>query len=518
MMTEAMAAPLTIIGFSLGVELVLGCAALLLLLLGLLLPARNAARLVCGLSVVVLLALAALLLWIQQDWRFGSEAMQSNAQTNIQSNIETNIQSNIMASLIYQHFRLDAFALFAKLLILLTTACVLVIGRVFVRNDSVSPSLYRFEYSIIVLLATLGMCLMVSAQSLLALYVGLELQSLALYICAAFQRDNLRSSEAGLKYFMLGALSSALLLFGCSLLYGSVGAIDFASILSAASLESSLMLQVGMVLTLSALAFKISAVPFHMWTPDVYEGAPSSTVAFLATASKIAALGLLMRLLVEAFLPLREAWQPILAMLALASMVLGALATLPQSNIKRFIAYSAIAHIGILLIGFTTATPEGMRAVLFYLSIYMVMSLGLFAVLLALRNAGQPSERLSDLSGLSRSDPKAALALSVLMFSMAGLPPFAGFFAKFYVFLAALRGDLAWLALCGVGASVVSAFYYIRIVKVMYFDEPQEQVTIKGRSNRWILYASACAVTLLTLSPSWLLQQSEQAVRVLFAL
>ena len=503
-MTETMTTPLLALGFSLGVELVLGCAVLLLLLLGLLLPARNAARLVCGLSVVVLLALAALLLWIQQDWRFGSEAM----------------QSNVMANLIHQHFRLDAFALFAKLLILLTTACVLVIGQVFVSNDAVSQSLYRFEYAIIVLLATLGMCLMVSAQSLLALYIGLELQSLALYICAAFQRDNLRSSEAGLKYFMLGALSSALLLFGCSLLYGSVGAIDFASISSAARLsaESSLMLQVGLVLTLSALAFKISAVPFHMWTPDVYEGAPSSTVAFLATAAKVAALALLMRLLVEAFLPLKEAWQPILAILALASMALGALATLPQSNIKRFIAYSAIAHVGILLIGFSTATPEGMRAVLFYLSIYMVMSLGLFAVLLALRNAGQPSERLSDLAGLSRSDPKAALALSMLMFSMAGLPPFAGFFAKFYVFLAALRGDLAWLALCGVAASVVSAFYYIRIVKVMYFDEPQEQVTLKGRSNRWILYASALAVVLLTLSPSWLLQQSEQAVRVLFAL
>ncbi len=502
-----MTAAATTLWFSTGVELVLASAALLLLLLGLFLPERNSARVVCNLSVVLLLALAVLLMWSWQDGRFPNESA-------------TTASTTAMAELIHRHFRLDAFALFGKVVILLTTACVLTIGQVFVRNDAVSQSLYRFEYVIVVLLATLGMCLMVSAQSLLALYVGLELQSLALYICAAFQRDNLRSSEAGLKYFILGALSSALLLFGCSLLYGSVGAIDFASILSAASLwkETSLMLQVGMVLTLSAIAFKISAVPFHMWTPDVYEGAPSSTVAFLATAAKVAALALLMRLLVEAFLPLREAWQPILALLALASMLLGALATLPQSNIKRFVAYSAIAHIGILLIGFTTATPEGMRAVLFYLCIYMIMSLGLFAVLLALRKAGQPSERLGDLSGLSHSDPKAALALSVLMFSMAGLPPFAGFFAKFYVFLAALRGDLAWLALCGVAASVVSAFYYIRIVKVMYFDEPQEQVALAGRSNRWILYCSAFAVVVLTLSPSWLLQQGEKAVRVLFAL
>ncbi len=502
-MSEVLAA----LWFSLGVELVLACATLLLLLLGLLLPERNSARLVCYLSILLLVALAALLLWSRQDWRFSNESFSSEPAVTA------------VASLIDRHFRLDAFALFGKVLILLTTACVLVIGQVFVRHEAVSKSLYRFEYVIVVLLATLGMCLMVSAQSLLALYVGLELQSLALYICAAFQRDNLRSSEAGLKYFMLGALSSALLLFGCSLLYGSVGAIDFASISSASlSGESSLMLQVGMVLTLSAIAFKISAVPFHMWTPDVYEGAPSSTVAFLATAAKVAALALLMRLLVEAFLPLSEAWQPILALLALASMLLGALATLPQSNLKRFVAYSAITHIGILLIGFATATPEGMRAVLFYLSIYMTMTLGLFAVLLAMRNAGQPSERLYDLSGLSHTDPKAALALSVLMFSMAGLPPFAGFFAKFYIFLEALRSDLAWLALCGVVASVVSAFYYIRIVKVMYFDEPQEQVTLRGRSNRWILYGAAVAVVVLTLSPSWLLQQSEQAVRVLFAL
>ena len=496
---------LTILWFSLGVELVLANAALFLLLLGLMLPARSATHSVCYLSIALLLALAALLLWSQHDWRFVRDTPPPNA----------------IASLIHQHFRLDAFALFSKVLILLTTACVLVIGQVFVRNDVVSKSLYRFEYVVIVLLATLGMCLMVAAQSLLALYIGLELQSLALYICVALQRDNLRSSEAGLKYFMLGALSSALLLFGCSLLYGSVGAIDFASIFSAASVahgESSLMLQVGMVLTLSALAFKISAVPFHMWMPDVYEGAPSSTVAFLATAAKVAALALLMRLLVEAFLPLQEAWKPILAILALASMLLGALATLPQSNLKRFIAYSAIAHVGILLIGFTTATPEGMRAVLFYLCIYMVMSLGLFAVLLAIRNAEQPSERLGDLSGLSHNDPKGALALSVLMFSMAGLPPFAGFFAKLYIFLAALRSDLAWLALCGVAASVVSAFYYVRIVKVMYFDEPQELITLNGRSNRWILYASAFAVVAITLFPSWLLQHSERAVRVLFAL
>ena len=495
---------LTTLWFSLGVEIVLAIATLFLLLLGLLLPAQSAPRLVCYLSVALLVALATLLLWLHKDWHF-----------------DTTPSNEAMAALIRQHFHFDAFALFAKVLILLTTACTLVIGQVFVLHDVVSKSLYRFEYVIIVLLATLGMCLMVSSQSLLALYIGLELQSLALYICAALQRDNLRSSEAGLKYFMLGALSSALLLFGCSLLYGSVGSIDFSALLAAISGSSpaaaSLMFQVGMVLTLSALAFKISAVPFHMWTPDVYEGAPCSTVAFLATASKVAALALLMRLLVEAFLPLREAWQPILALLALSSMLLGALATLPQSNLKRFVAYSAIAHVGILLIGFTTATPEGMRAVLFYLSVYMIMSLGFFAMLLALRNAGQLSERLQDLSGLSRSDPKAALALSVLMFSLAGLPPFAGFFAKFYIFLAALRADLAWLALCGVAASVISAFYYIRIVKVMYFDEAQEQITLEGRSNRWVLYISALTVVVLTLFPSWLLQQSEQAVRVLFA-
>ena len=492
------------IWLSLGVEIVLAVSALSLLLVGLALPAKIATRIVSHSAVILLLSMVAVLLWAQGQLPLTF----------------TNDHDELTSLMLTKHFHFDAFALYIKILILFSSACVLVIGLGFIRSEPMRKSLYRFEYVVIILLATLGMCLMVSAQSLLALYVGLELQSLALYIAAALQRDNLRSSEAGLKYFMLGALSSGLLLFGCSLLYGSAESIEFAGIL--ASLENPnhpapTMLLIGMVLTLSAIAFKISAVPFHMWTPDVYEGAPSSIVAFFATASKIAALALLMRLLVEAFLPLLDDWRPIISILAVASMFVGALATIPQTNIKRFVAYSAIAHIGIILIGFASATPESMRAVLFYLCVYMTMSLGLFAFILAMRSSGEVTERMQDLAGLARSDAKAALALSVLMFSMAGLPPFIGFFAKFYIFLAALRTELVVIALCGALASVISAFYYIRIVKIMYFDDAQENFVLQGVGNRWVLYASAIAVVGLTLAPSILLERGEQAIRALFA-
>lgn len=487
-----------------GVEIALAVGALSLLLVGLFLHTSRATRIVSHLAVALMLIIIAALLWVQEQLPI---TFSSNA-------------GELTSLMLTKHFRFDALAIYIKILILSASVCVLVIGQGFISCDLTQKNLNRFEYVIILLLAVLGMCLMVSAQSLLALYVGLELQSLSLYIVATLQRDSPRSSEAGLKYFMLGALSSGLLLFGCSLIYGSVGVINFESILinlQNSNYNTPTMLLIGMVLTLSAIAFKISAVPFHMWTPDVYEGAPSPMVAFFATASKIAALALLMRLLVEAFLPLRNDWQPIIAMLAIASMILGALATIPQTNMKRFIAYSSITHVGIILIGFASATPDSMRAVLFYLCIYVVMSLGIFAVLLAMRTSEQITERMQDLAGLARSDAKAALALSIIMFSMAGLPPFAGFLAKFYIFLAAMRTNLALLAICGALASVISAFYYIRIIKIMYFDQAQENFVIHGRSNRWVLYASAIAVLSLTIAPSLLLERGGQAVFVLFS-
>ena len=334
----------------------------------------------------------------------------------------------------------------------------------------------RFEYPVLFVLATLGMMMMVSANDLIALYMGIELQSLALYVIAAFKRDSLRSTEAGLKYFVLGALSSGMLLYGCSLIYGFTGATGFDAIATAMKGQehASIGLIVGIVFLCAGLAFKVSAVPFHMWTPDVYEGAPTPVTAFFAVAPKIAALALFMRALIVPFVAISADWQQIIVVISVASMLLGAFAAIWQNNLKRLMAYSSIGHVGYALIGLAAGSAEGVRGVLVYLAIYVAMNLGTFACILCMRRKTGMVEGISDLSGLSKSNPLMALALAIFMFSMAGIPPLGGFFGKFYVFVAAVNAELYALAVIGVLASVVGAFYYLRIIKVMYFDEPAE--------------------------------------------
>jgi NADH-quinone oxidoreductase subunit N len=315
---------------------------------------------------------------------------------------------------------------------------------------------------------------MISANDLISLYLGLELQSLALYVVAAFQRDSLRSTEAGLKYFVLGALSSGMLLYGASMIYGFAGTTGFLGLATALtdSAAAPVGLIIGLVFVLTGLAFKVSAVPFHMWTPDVYEGAPTPATAFFSVAPKMAALALFVRVMVHPFGDLIEQWRQIIWFIAVASMLLGSFAAINQTNIKRLMAYSSIGHVGYALIGLAAGSEAGVRGILIYMAIYLFMNVGTFAVILCMRREGRMVERIDDLSGLSRSQPTLALALAIFMFSMAGIPPLAGFFAKFYIFMAAIDAHLFVLAVIGVVTSVVGAFYYIRIVKLMYFDEP----------------------------------------------
>lgn len=366
-------------------------------------------------------------------------------------------------------FTIDPFTRFAKLLVLLGAALAVVMSVTFIRRENMD----RFEFPILIALAALGMIMMVSANSLIALYLGLELQSLSIYVIAAFNRDSAKSSEAGLKYFVLGALSSGLLLYGSSLVYGFTGSVDFQVIASAiGSDKPSIGLIFGLVFILAALAFKVSAVPFHMWTPDVYEGAPTPVTAFMAGAPKVAAMALTVRVLFTAFPGITPEWKQIVVFVSIASMILGAFAAIGQSNIKRLMAYSSIGHMGYVLVGVAAGTADGIRGVLTYLAIYVVMNAGVFCVILAMRRPEGQVERVEDLAGLSRSRPMVAFILAMLMFSLAGIPPLAGFFAKFYVFMAAIQAGLYTLSVIGVLSSVVGAYYYLRIVKVMYFDEP----------------------------------------------
>ncbi len=366
-------------------------------------------------------------------------------------------------------FVIDPFTRFIKLLVLLAAALSVIMSVTFIRRENMD----RFEFPILIALAALGMIMMVSSNSLIALYLGLELQSLSIYVIAAFNRDSARSSEAGLKYFVLGALSSGLLLYGSSLVYGFTGSVDYQTIAAAISTgHPSVGLIFGLVFILAALAFKISAVPFHMWTPDVYEGAPTPVTALMASAPKVAAMALIIRVLFTAFPGITPEWKQIIVFVSIASMVLGAFAAIGQSNIKRLMAYSSIGHMGYVLVGVAAGTVEGLRGVLIYLAIYVVMNAGVFCVILGMRRAGEQVENIADLAGLSRSRPMVAFLLAMLMFSLAGIPPLAGFFAKFYVFMAAIKANLYLLSVIGVLSSVVGAYYYLRIVKVMYFDEP----------------------------------------------
>ncbi|MCE9651396.1 MAG: NADH-quinone oxidoreductase subunit NuoN [Parvibaculum sp.] len=366
-------------------------------------------------------------------------------------------------------FVVDPFTRFIKLLILLGAAAAVIMSVTFIRREGMD----RFEFPVLISLAALGMMMMVSSGSFIALYLGLELQSLCIYVIAAFNRDSARSSEAGLKYFVLGALSSGLLLYGCSLVYGFTGSVEFATVAKLIGTEhASAGLIFGLVFILAALAFKVSAVPFHMWTPDVYEGAPTPVTAFMAGAPKVAAMALTLRVLFTAFPGISPEWTQIVVFVSIASMVLGSFAAIGQSNIKRLMAYSSIGHMGFTLVGVAAGTADGIRGVLIYLTIYVVMNAGVFCCILAMRRNGQQVETISDLAGLSRTQPVVAFLFAMLMFSLAGIPPLAGFFAKFYVFVAAVQAGLYTLAVIGVLASVVGAFYYLRIVKVMYFDEP----------------------------------------------
>ena len=356
----------------------------------------------------------------------------------------------------------------------------------------------RFEFPVLILFATLGMLMMISANDLMSLYLGLEIQSLSLYVIAAFRRDALRSSEAGLKYFVLGALSSGMLLYGISMVYGFAGSTNFADLAGVFSggEAPSLGVIVGLVFVISGLAFKISAVPFHMWTPDVYEGSPTPVTAFFASAPKIAAMALTVRVLMGPFFDLVEQWQQIVVFISIASMVLGSLAAIAQQNIKRLMAYSSIGHVGYALVGLAAGSSEGIRGIAIYMAIYLVMNVGTFAVILCMKQKDRMVEQISDLSGLSKTNPMLALALGIFMFSMAGIPPLAGFFGKLYVFMAAVESGLYTLAVVGVLTSVISAFYYLRIVKVMYFDEPEESFDRPGRELASVLGVSAVWILL----------------------
>jgi len=412
----------------------------------------------------------------------------------------------------------DPFAAFMKTLVFAGSALAIVMSMSFNERERIA----RFEFPVLIVFATVGMMMMISANDLIALYMGLELQSLALYVIAAFHRDSLRSSEAGLKYFVLGALSSGMLLYGASLIYGFLGSTNFGDIadtfVGTAGATPSLGLIVGLVFLLVGLAFKIAAFPFHMWTPDVYEGAPTPVTAFFAAAPKLAAMGLLLRVLIGPFLEMAVEWQQIVVALSVGSMLLGGFAAINQSNIKRLMAYSSIGHIGFALVGLAAADETGVQSVLVYMTIYLVMVIGTFCCILCMRRHGRMLEGIDDLRGLARTNPMMALALSVFMFSMAGIPPLAGFFAKLYVFLAAIQAGLYALAVIGVLASVVAAFYYIRIVKVMYFDEPLDSLDRPiGREMVAIQTGAGLAIGLFFLWPGPLLDAAEIAVRSLFA-
>jgi NADH-quinone oxidoreductase subunit N len=368
-------------------------------------------------------------------------------------------------------FVVDDFARFLKILAILGSAAAILMSIDYDKREKQQ----RFEYSVLIVLSTLGMLMLISAADLIALYLGLELMSLPLYVVAASHRSSLRSTEAGLKYFVLGALSSGMLLYGASLVYGFTGTVNFSGIAqSAADADAGTGLIFGLVFLFAGFCFKVSAVPFHMWTPDVYEGAPTPVTAFFAAAPKVAGIAMFVRVAVSAFPGITGQWQEIVAFVSVASMLLGSFAAIGQRNIKRLMAYSSIGHMGFALIGLAAGTSEGVQGVLVYMAIYVTMTLGVFAVILSMRRSGGMVESIDQLAGLARTHPTMAFFLAMLLFSMAGVPPLAGFFAKFYVFLAAIKAGLYILAVIGVLASVVGAYYYLAIVKIMYFDEPAE--------------------------------------------
>lgn len=464
-------------------ELILAVGALALLMIGVF-KGERATPLVTSLSVVVIVIAGLALIFMTPDGVTFSGA-----------------------------FVLDPFARFMKVLSLIGSGFAVLMSADFARRESFD----RFEYPVLIVIATLGMMLMISASDLISLYLGLELQSLALYVVTAINRDSEKSSEAGLKYFVLGALSSGILLYGASLVYGFTGHTDFAGIAAALSGgPASVGLVFGIVFVIAGIAFKVSAVPFHMWTPDVYEGAPTPVTAFLAAAPKAAAMAMFVRALAGAFGPAVADWQQVITFVALASMLLGAFAAIGQRDIKRLMAYSSIGHMGFALVGLAAGTQAGVQGVIVYMSIYVAMTLGVFAVILFMRRQGRAVEEIGDLAGLSRTHPVIAFIFAMLMFSLAGIPPLAGFFAKFYVFLAAIEAHLYMLSIVGVLSSVVGAFYYLRLVKIMYFDEPAGAFEPMSGALRLVLGISGAFVILYVVFAGPLGQAAAAAAKTFF--
>ena len=401
----------------------------------------------------------------------------------------------------------DAFARFAKVTILLSTAAVLVISQDYMARQGLG----RFEYPLLITLATIGMMAMVSSGDIMSLYMGLELQSLALYVVASIQHDSAKSTEAGLKYFVLGALSSGLLLYGASLVYGFSGTTSFAGILSTVQHGVPVGLLFGLVFMLSGLAFKISAAPFHMWTPDVYEGAPTPVTAFFATAPKVAAMVLIARLVHDAFGGITAQWSQVLAALSVVSMFVGAVAAIGQKDIKRLMAYSSIAQMGFALMGLAAGTAYGVQAMLIYMAIYVTMNVGTFAFVMSLEMGGKPVTDITLLNNFSKREPLKALAVLVLMFSLAGVPPMLGFFGKFYVLKAAVDAGMSWLAVAGVVASVIGAFYYLRIVFYMYFGAEQPGAEAKMAPVQWLALMAVALIMLAAVVNFFGLEPAAQA-------
>ena len=407
---------------------------------------------------------------------------------------------------------IDEFSKIAKTLILIGSLASIVMYH----SSREDLNINLFEYPILVLLATIGMMIMVSANDLIAIFIGLELQSLTLYVLAALNRNHLASSEAGLKYFLLGALSSGLLLFGLSYIYGFTGNTNL-NLISTTVTSGNIGLIIGIVFVCSGIAFKVSAVPFHMWTPDVYEGAPTPVTAFFALAPKVAAIALAVRFLIVGFGDIAFDWQQIIIFLSIASMVFAAFAAIAQKNIKRLMAYSSIGHVGYALIGLVCGTPQGIISLVIYLSIYLIMNIGVFSFILSMKNKGEYYENISDLSGLYKTHPYYSVVITILMFSLAGIPPLAGFFGKFYIFIAAIESNLLLLAIVGILASVVGAFYYLRIIKVIYFDESKNSFDgFSHRSLGLLTHPSAILILIFCLYPLPLIKISNYAASSFF--
>jgi NADH-quinone oxidoreductase subunit N len=465
-------------------EATLVIGALLLLMIGSFIKQKNA--MFMTFAAFAILAFAAILLYMQGDLR---------------------------GTMFSGSFIIDAFARLMKIATLSAAAIAVFMSYDFM----VKGKLWKYEFPVLILLATAGMMMMISANDLIALYLGIELQSLALYVIAAFNRNSVRSSEAGLKYFVLGALSSGMLLYGMSLIYGFTGSTGFEQIAtSIASTGPTIGIIFGLVFLLVGLVFKISAVPFHMWTPDVYEGSPTPVTTFFAAAPKIAAMAMIIRVLYGAFPGVAPQWQQIIVFVSIASMVLGAFAAIGQTNIKRLMAYSSIGHMGFALVGLASGTETGVKAVIIYMLIYAIMTLGTFACILAMRREEGPVENINDLAGLAKNDLTMAFLMAMLMFSLAGIPPLAGFFGKFFVLLAAIEANLIPLAIIGVLASVVGAYYYLRIIKIMFFDEPVDSFQPMHGSLRTVLIAAGLFVLGFGIYSAPLLNAADVAAKSLF--